>query len=141
MNWDEDFLERQHEMERRLDQEKEDRDFAQKLQSESQTLSSSSQIKSSKRQLSLMEFSSKVSDELSNCCLESPRMKQDEKKTIPPRMVMEALSRISFKFCQNPRKLRETQQSVRTNTITGVSCAIVSCANYVKGNCGVCTSC
>ena len=80
MNWDEDFLERQHEMERRLDQEKEDRDFAQKLQSESQTLSSSSQIKSSKRQLSLMEFSSKVSDELSNCCLESPRMKQDEKK-------------------------------------------------------------
>ena len=49
MNWDEDFLERQHEMERRLDQEKEDRDFAQKLQSESQTLSSSSQIKSSKR--------------------------------------------------------------------------------------------
>ena len=78
VNWDEDFPEGQQEIERRLDQEKEDRELAQKLQSESQTPSSSSHIKSSKRQLSLMEFSSKVSDELSNCHLESPRVKQDE---------------------------------------------------------------
>ena len=203
MNWDEDFLEEQREMERRLDQEKEDRDLARKLQS--QMPSSSSEIKSSKRQLSLMDFSSKESEELSSCRLQSPRGKQDKENNttedvsaardlkilqkkiesdlsikvdlVPDTDIMkseevkdqiskdkelalqlqEQLKKEGSKTSSNRESdgggvknvfqiLSESQKSQRNSAICknrhnhrSVPCR--SCANCVKANCGVCTSC
>ena len=225
INWsDEDFLEEQRQIERRLAQEREDGEFARRLQKESRGLffnktnetktpDANSKMKSSKRQLSLMESSSKVSKEAPNGRLEfpaDPKLKDKENnsndKVVPARdlkmikkkvendlsskvnlvpatesinqgqMKSEEMrdqisldAELAFKLQEELKKessqihspshksdsgvvknvyevLSESQKSQKKlgsckNQHNHRSLPCKSCANCMKGNCGVCTSC